>query len=165
LAEASFRRYARDEEAPVPALMIHHVDLAVSDVDRTIDFYKAVLGPLGLGSHVRPVTDGEGDVNVYPTYRGTEDVTYLRWGDQFVAFRQADGGEHRYYDVGIEHIAFYVDRREDVDEAYQRCLDIGARIHFPPEEDRDMPGYYEMFVFDPDGMRVEVAYSPAVTIG
>jgi catechol 2,3-dioxygenase-like lactoylglutathione lyase family enzyme len=111
------------------------------------------------------VTDGEGDVNVYPTYRGTEDVTYLRWGDQFVAFRQADGGEHRYYDVGIEHIAFYVDRREDVDEAYQRCLDIGARIHFPPEEDRDMPGYYEMFVFDPDGMRVEVAYSPAVTIG
>lgn len=32
----------------MPALMIHHVDLAVSDVDRTIDFYKAVLGPLGL---------------------------------------------------------------------------------------------------------------------
>ena len=27
-----------------------------------------------------------------------------------------------------------------------------------------MPGYYEMFVFDPDGIRVEVAYSPAVTI-
>ena len=57
----------------MPALMIHHVDLAVSDVDRTIDFYKAVLGPLGLGSHVRPVTDGEGDENFYPTYRGTED--------------------------------------------------------------------------------------------
>ena len=148
----------------MPALMIHHVDLAVSDVDRTIDFYKAVLGPLGLGSHLRPVTDGEGDENVYRTYRGTEDVTYLRWGDQFIAFRQADGGEHHYYDVGIEHIAFYVDRKEDVDEAYQRCLDIGARIHFPPEEDRDMPGYYEMFVFDPDGMRVEVAYSPNVTL-
>ena len=41
----------------MPALMIHHVDLAVSDVDRTIAFYRAVLGPLGLGSHVRPVTD------------------------------------------------------------------------------------------------------------
>ena len=78
---------------------------------------------------------------------------------------KVDGGEHRYYEVGIEHIAFYVDAREDVDAAYRRCLDIGARIHFPPEEDRGMPGYYEMFVFDPDGMRVEVAYSPAVTVG
>ena len=76
----------------MPALMIHHVDLAVSDVDRTLEFYRAVLGPLGLGSHVRPITDGEGDDNVYPTYRGTEEVTYLRWGDQFIAFRQADGG-------------------------------------------------------------------------
>ena len=36
----------------MPALMIHHVDLAVSDVDRTLEFYKAVLGPFGLGSHV-----------------------------------------------------------------------------------------------------------------
>ena len=149
----------------MPALMIHHVDLAVGDVDRSLEFYRAILGPLGLGSHVRPVTDGEADENIYRTYRGTEDVIYLRWGDQFIAFRQADGGEYRYYDVGLEHIAFYVDSRADVDAAYERCLDIGARIHFPPEEDRDMPGYYEMFVFDPDGMRVEVAYSPAVTAG
>ena len=30
-----------------------------------------------------------------------------------------------------------------------------------PEEDRDLEGYYEMFVFDPDGIRVEVACAPA----
>jgi hypothetical protein len=29
-----------------------------------------------------------------------------------------------------------------------------------PEEDKDIPGFYEMFVFDPDGFRVEVAYGP-----
>jgi hypothetical protein len=31
------------------------------------------------------------------------------------------------------HLAFYVDSREEEDAAYQRCLDIGARIHFPPK--------------------------------
>jgi hypothetical protein len=34
-----------------------------------------------------------------------------------------------------------VDTRDEVDEAHQRCLEIGARIHFPPEEDRDIEGY------------------------
>jgi catechol 2,3-dioxygenase-like lactoylglutathione lyase family enzyme len=87
-----------------------------------------------------------------------EEVIYLRYGDQ--GLRPADGGKHHYYDVGIEHLAFYVDRREEVDAAYQRCLDIGARIHFPPEDDRDIEGYYELFVFDPDGIRIEVGYGP-----
>ena len=44
----------------------------------------------------------------------------------------ADGGTHRYYDVGIEHFAFEVDRREEVDEAHARCLASGANVHFPP---------------------------------
>ena len=43
-----------------------------------------------------------------------------------------------------------------MDETYERCLSIGARIHHPPEQDRDLPDYYELFVFDPDGIRVEV---------
>ena len=133
----------------MPARGIHHVDLAVADVERSLAFYLELLGPLGWAESVR-----------YPTYRGTEEVVYLRWGDQYLGLRPADGGEHHYYDVGIEHLAFYVDSREEVDAAYRRCLEIGARIHFPPEDDRDIEGYYELFVFDPDGIRVEVGYGP-----
>ena len=70
--------------------------------------------------------------------------------------RPADGGAYRYYDVGLEHLAFEVDRRDEVDEAHARCLSRGARIHFPPEEDRDVDDYYAVFIFDPDGIRVEV---------
>jgi hypothetical protein len=33
-----------------------------------------------------------------------------------------------------------------------------VRIHFPPEQDRDIPGYYELFFFDPDGLRIELVY-------
>lgn len=126
----------------MPARGIHHVDLAVRDVARSLAFYLTVLGPLGLREESRD-----------RSYRGTEEVVYLRYGDQLLGLRPADGGEHRYYEVGIEHLAFYVDSRDEVDAAYQRCLDIGARIHFPPEGDRDK---YELFIFDPDGIRVEV---------
>lgn len=133
-------------------LRIHHVDLTVSDVKKSLAFYLALLGPVGLYEWER-----------FPTYRGTEEVVYLGLGDreQYLGLRPADGGEHRYYDVGLEHLAFYVDTREEVDAAYQRSLDIGARVHFPPEEDRDIEGYYELFVFDPDGIRIEIACRPA----
>lgn len=130
----------------MPARGIHHVDLAVSDVGRSLAFYVAVLGPLGLREESRD-----------PSYRGSEEVVYLRCGDQLLGLRPADGGEHRYYEVGIEHLAFYVDTPDEVDAAYRRCLEIGARIHFPPEGDS---GKYELFVFDPDGIRVEVGYAP-----
>jgi catechol 2,3-dioxygenase-like lactoylglutathione lyase family enzyme len=129
----------------VPARGIQHVDLCVRDVDRSLAFYLDVLGPLGLEEDVR-----------YRTYRGTEEVVYLRFGEQNLGLRSADGGEHHYYGVGIEHLAFEVDAREEVDAAYERCVRAGADVHFPPEEDRDIEGYYAVFVFDPDGFRVEV---------
>lgn len=45
-----------------------------------------------------------------------------------------------------------------MDEVYRRCLEAGARIHYPPEEDRDIPGYFELFFFDPDGFRIEIVH-------
>jgi catechol 2,3-dioxygenase-like lactoylglutathione lyase family enzyme len=131
----------------MPAKGIHHVDLAVDDVERSTAFYLGLLGPLGWAESVR-----------YPTYRGTEEVVYFEdpATGSMLGIRPADGGAHHYYEVGIEHLAFEVDRRGEVEEAYSRCLAAGARIHFPPEEDRDVEGYYAFFAFDPDGMRVEV---------
>jgi catechol 2,3-dioxygenase-like lactoylglutathione lyase family enzyme len=133
----------------MPIRAIDHIDLAVADVERSLAFYLRVLGPLGVEEFMR-----------YPSYRGTEEIVYVRIGDsgQAIGLRQADGGEHRYYEVGLEHLALSVDSRDEVDEAYHRCLEAGARIHFPPEEDRDIPGYYELFFFDPDGFRIEIVY-------
>jgi len=124
---------------------LHHVDLAVADVQRSLDFYRDLLGPLGWAERER-----------YQTYRGTEEVVYLACGEQYFGIRPADGGKHRYYDVGIEHVAFEAASREEVDGAHARCVETGAYVHFAPEEDRDEEGYYAFFVFDPDGIRVEV---------
>jgi catechol 2,3-dioxygenase-like lactoylglutathione lyase family enzyme len=76
-------------DLPMPGRGIQHVDLAVSDVDRSLAFYLDLLGPLGLREEER-----------YPTYRGTEDVVYLSLGDEWLGLRPADGGAHRYYGVG-----------------------------------------------------------------
>jgi glyoxylase I family protein len=129
----------------MPARGIQHVDLCVRDVERSLAFYLDLLGPLGL----------EEDIRV-PSYRGSEEVVYLRFGEQDLGLRPADGGEHRYYDVGIEHLAFEVETRADVEAAFERCAPLGARVHYPPEDDDDIEGYYAFFVFDPDGIRVEV---------
>ena len=131
----------------MPAKGIHHVDLAVAELERSLAFYLMLLGPLGWREEVR-----------YPTYRGTEEVVYLEDPNSgtMLGLRPADGGEHRYYGVGIEHLAFEVETRAEVDAAHERCVRAGARIHFPPEDDRDVPGYYAVFVFDPDGIRIEV---------
>ena len=131
----------------MPAKGIHHVDLAVADVERSLAFYLALLGPLGWVEQVR-----------YPTYRGTEEVVYLQdpTSGAMLGLRPADGGEHSYYSVGIEHLAFEVDDPDEVDAAYSRCLAEEANMHFPPEDDRDVENYYALFVFDPDGLRVEV---------
>ena len=131
----------------MPAKGIHHVDLAVADVGESLAFYLDLLGQLGWREEVR-----------YPTYRGTEEVVYLKEPatGAMLGLRPADGGAHHYYDVGIEHLAFEVETRDEVDAAYERCAARGARIHFPPEEDRDVEDYYALFVFDPDGIRIEV---------
>src|SRR5215204_1735339 len=114
--------HRRGKGRQVAARGIHHVDLAVADVDASLAFYRDLLGPLGLTEEVR-----------YPTYRGTEEVVYLvdAHDRRGVGLRPADGGAHSYYDVGIEHLAFEVESRDEVDAAHERCLARGARIHFP----------------------------------
>ena len=131
----------------VPARGIQHVDLAVEDVERSLAFYYALLEPLGLKEKFRN-----------RTYRHTEEVIYLEYGVQGFGLRPADGGVYRYYEVGIEHLAFEVDDREEVDEAYRRCISAGGKIQSPPEAHyvEDGEDYYAFFAFDPDGIRIEV---------
>jgi glyoxylase I family protein len=129
----------------VPGRGIQHVDLCVADVERSLRFYLELLGPVGLEEDIR-----------IESYRGSEEVVYLKLGEQDLGLRPADGGEYRYYGVGIEHVAFEVDTREEVDAAFERARALSAPVHFPPEEDDDLDDYYSFFVFDPDGIRVEV---------
>src|SRR5829696_4171700 len=53
---------------------VDHIDLAVSDVEASLAFYLGLLGPVGLKVEAR-----------FKTYRGTEDVFYLGFGQNVLA--------------------------------------------------------------------------------
>ena len=92
------------------------------------------------------------------TYRGTEQVVCLQFGHPWIGIPPADGGSYRHHEVGIEHIAFQVDTRGEVDEAHGRCLHAGVGIQTAPEDLYAYAGEdpYSFFAFDPDGIRIEV---------
>jgi glyoxylase I family protein len=130
---------------------IDHLDLVVSDFDLSLRFYRGLLGPLG---YVREGTiEGE---------RG-ERVVYLNrmdgGGSVSVRERQIET-PHERYAVGLHHVAFAASSRSEVDERARWLRDQGARIESDPKEYDYTPGYYAVFFYDPDGIKLEIVHRP-----
>lgn len=127
-----------------------HVDLVCRDLERSLAFYAAVLGPLGLQSPAP--FEGE---------RG-ETIHYLRFpraGSGSLGLRQALAGQpFELYAPGLHHLALRVETREDVDAVYANVLAAGGEVlHAPRLWPQYHPAYYATFFLDPDGFRIEVA--------
>ena len=124
-----------------------HVDLVCRDLERSVAFYRVVLG---LGEPA--LFEGE---------RG-ELIHYLRFpasGSGSLGLRQASEEQpFELYAPGLHHIAFAVDSRSDVDAAHGAALAAGTTVlHAPREWPQYRSDYYATFFLDPDGFRIEVA--------
>jgi catechol 2,3-dioxygenase-like lactoylglutathione lyase family enzyme len=124
-----------------------HVDLVCRDVERSIAFYRSVLG---LGEPA--VFEGE---------RG-EAIHYLRfpaYGSGSLGLRQAaEEQEFELYAPGLHHLAFHAESRAGVDAAHAAAVEAGAEVLHPPQAwPQYHPDYYATFFLDPDGFRIEVA--------
>ena len=129
-----------------------HVDLVCRDVERSLAFYAAVFGGLGLERPHRVL--GE---------RG-ETISYLRFphaGSGSVGLRQAlEEQSFQLYAPGLHHLALAVEHADDVDLVHENAVAAGAEILHPPRLwPVYHPGYYATFFLDPDGFRIEVAAS------
>jgi catechol 2,3-dioxygenase-like lactoylglutathione lyase family enzyme len=127
-----------------------HVDLVCRDLERSLAFYRAVFGPLGLETPF--LVDGEHG----------EQIHYLRFpaaGSGSLGLRQAlEAQEFELYAPGLHHLALAVESHEDVDEAHASAVAAGAEILHPPRLWPEYhPEYYAAFFLDPDGFRIEVA--------
>jgi catechol 2,3-dioxygenase-like lactoylglutathione lyase family enzyme len=127
-----------------------HVDLVCRDLDRSLAFYAAVLGPLGLEPPV--LVEGE---------RG-EQIHYLRFptpGSGSLGLRQAlEDQDFVLYAAGLHHVAFAVESHEDVDGVHARVVGAGGEVlHAPRLWPEYHPAYYATFFVDPDRFRIEVA--------
>jgi catechol 2,3-dioxygenase-like lactoylglutathione lyase family enzyme len=132
---------------------VHHVDLVVSSIERSLPFYSDLLGPLGY----HRVSEVQGE-------RG-ETIWYIAGPGTAVGLREAqsDSGPYDRYMLGLHHLAFEAPTRADVDERAAWLRAQGAELESEPQEYAYIPGYYAVFFFDPDGLKLEIVYVPGLT--
>ncbi len=136
---------------------VHHVDLVVTSIERSLPFYRELLGPLGW--HRLSEVEGE---------RG-ETIWYLGGPACSVGLREAQSherqsGEGPYdrYSVGLHHLAFEAQSRAVVDERAGWLRASGVLLESEPQEYSYSPGYYAVFFYDPDGLKLEIVNIPAL---
>ena len=130
---------------------LYHVQVNVGDPAVSLPFYRALLGYL---EH-RPVHDEAG---VAGFSDGRTDLWFIGAAPPHAAARF-----HRKR-AGLNHLAFRVGRREDVDRFAAEFLAprrIAALYDTPREFPEYAPGYYAVFFEDPDRLKLEVAHVPA----
>ena len=118
---------------------IDHVGLKVSDMDRTLDFYRRLgltllrtSGPNADGLRSAVIQVGSQELNVFSHPRLV-----------------AAGGEDR---TGMDHFCLLVDA-PSIDDVIASLRQAGIDIAKGPDRRRDGVA---LFVHDPDGVRVEL---------
>jgi catechol 2,3-dioxygenase-like lactoylglutathione lyase family enzyme len=139
-------------------LGVDHLDLVVTDLERSLGFYTDLLEPLGFDR----TSEIEGE-------RGERVVYIGGTGGPSVSLREAQSDAHatpyERYAVGIHHLAFVASSRERVDERAAWLGDQGVTIETEPREYDYTPGYYAVFFRDPDGIKLEIVHRPQADQG
>jgi len=132
---------------------LHHIEIVVSSLERSLPLYRELLEPLGytelhevVGERGEPVWDLDGE--------GVGASLSLRQA------QSAATGPYDRYTIGLHHLAFEAESREMVDERLAWARAQGLEIENEPQEWPYVPGYYAGFFHDPDGMKLEVVYVP-----
>ena len=140
--------------APLEIGNFSHVCIGVSDMDRSLAFYTAVLGmdvvfDVALeGASMESVTGRDGARGrMVGGLIGGAVIELLALGDEGPASRGPR--------IGYTNISFRVD---DLDAAYERVQALGQR---PQQEPVDIGGVRMFFVADPDGTPIELIELPA----
>ncbi|MGP4062900.1 VOC family protein [Halobacillus sp. H74] len=129
--------------------LLHHVEIYVSDLEKSESFWGWFLNELG-----------------YQSYQKWNKGQSWKLGETYLVFVQT---ETEYLDVpyhrcrtGLNHLAFHASSRERVDEMTRMLKERGMKILY--ENQHPYAGgedYYAVYFEDPDRVKVEfVAPSP-----
>ncbi len=124
--------------------LLHHIEIYVSDLRRSIDFWGWYLEELG-----------------YAPFQTWESGQSWKIGDTYIVFVQT---EKRFLDVsyhrcraGLNHLAFHAESREHVDEMTRKLKDKGITILYPDQHPFAGGGdHYAVYFEDPDRIKVEL---------
>lgn len=118
---------------------INHVALRVSDLERSAKFYCELFG-----LEVHPAAPPGDSVCVCAAPAAS---SHLSFGIALIQGmpRGADP-------IGMDHISFEVAKAEDLEDLYVAAAARGSEATEP----RLSGNYYQCFVFDPDGYKIEI---------
>src|ERR1700722_2682020 len=128
---------------------IGHIILNVSNFEISEVFYDRILLKIGFTADHRERTSEFAT----KSYRQNEHNLWIRW----------DGSKtHEPFarDVGLDHLAFFVDSKQEVDEMYEELKAANARITRPPAHYPEYSQEYYAFYFrDPDEVPLEIGFA------
>ncbi len=124
--------------------LLHHIEIYVSDLSRTVDFWGWFLEELG-----------------YASFQDWENGRSWKMEETYIVFVQA---EDRFLDnpyhrcrVGLNHLAFHASSREYIDEMTNKLKEKGITILYPDKH--PLAGgkdHYAVYFEDPDRIKVEL---------
>ena len=124
--------------------LLHHIEINVLNLPKTVDFWSWLLGELGYESFQQ--WDGGQSWRLADTY-----IVFVQTSEKY-----ADIKYHRSA-VGLNHLAFHAESKEHVDRLTnslrERCVPILYEDRHPYAGG---PDHYAVFFEDPDRIKVEV---------
>ncbi|MEO2077945.1 MAG: VOC family protein [Bacillus sp. (in: firmicutes)] len=124
--------------------MLHHLEIYVSNLTRTTEFWGWLLTELG-----------------YEPYQKWDSGISWKYGETYLVFVQV---EERFLDVpyhrsrvGLNHLAFHAESQEHVDRITEQLKEKGVPILY--QDRHPFAGgnsHYAVFFEDPDRIKVEL---------
>jgi catechol 2,3-dioxygenase-like lactoylglutathione lyase family enzyme len=132
------------EEKQEMSGLIHHMELYVSNLERSRKFWGWLLGKLGY--------------NVYQQWE--QGISWKKGSTYIVLVQTKEKYLHIPYHrcgTGLNHIAFHVSSRTEIDDLVAEMKNSEIKIlygvKYPPIADSD---YYAVYFEDPDRIKVEL---------
>lgn len=124
--------------------LIHHVELYVSNLEHSLEFWGRFLEDLG-----------------YHVFQEWDAGQSFKLGETYIVFVQA---EERFLDVpyhrrkvGLNHLAFHAESREHVDTVTTKLRENGITILYPNQHPfAGGDDHYAVYFEDPDRIKVEL---------
>jgi catechol 2,3-dioxygenase-like lactoylglutathione lyase family enzyme len=135
---------------------IHHTSFTVSDMERSVAFYRDILGMEVVRDTAQAGVEFKGPIVDHLTNcPGSElRIVFLRIKEKLLELveykpKGKSMRDNKASDTGSAHVCF---KTENIQELYKKLLANGTRLHCTPQ---NLGGVWVIYFRDPDGIVLE----------